>query len=171
MMDVWEAIRTKRAIRHFTNDPLPDEVVERILDAGRRSQSSKNSQPWQFVAVRDRDTLQKLSRMGDYLSHVAGAALCVVILVPAENERSAWHMFDAGQSASYMQLAAQAMGVGSCLGTIYQPEATRDLLGFPADWQARLLISFGYPDPNHERQGQGKAGRQNFDEVVHWDRW
>lgn len=170
-MNVWDAIRTKRAVRHFTDEPLPEDVARQILDAGRRSQSSKNSQPWQFIAVRDRDTLQKLSQMGEWLGHVAGAALCVVILTPTESDRELWHMFDAGQSASYMQLAAQELGVGSCLGTIYQAEATRDLLGFPADWQARLLISFGYPDPSHERKGMGKEGRHDFDEVVHWDKW
>lgn len=170
-MDVWDAIQSKRAIRHFTDEPLPDAVTQRILDAGRRSQSSKNSQPWQFIAVRDRDTLQKLSKLGDWLGHVAGAAVCVVILTPAENERSAWHMFDAGQSASYMQLAALEVGVGSCLGTIYEHKAAQDLLKFPDDWQARLLISFGYPDPTHERKGMGKAGRHDFSEVIHWDRW
>jgi nitroreductase len=171
-MDVWEAIRSKRAIRHFTDQPLPQEVAERILDAGRRSQSSKNSQPWHFIAIRDRATLQQLSTMGDWLGHVAGAALCVVILTPAEDDgRAAWHMFDAGQSAAYMQLAAQELGVGSCLGSIYQPQAVRDLLGFPPEWQARLLISFGYPDPGHERRGLGREGRRPLDEVVHWDRW
>lgn len=171
MMDVWEAIRTKRAVRHFNSDPLPDAVVERILDAGRRSQSSKNSQPWQFVAVRSRDTLKQIAALNDNLWHVGGAALCVVIVTPAENERSPWHMFDAGQSASYMQLAAQEMGVASCLGTIYDQEGARALLAVPEGWQPRLLISFGYPDPNHQRQGQGKAGRHSLDEVVHWDRW
>ena len=170
-MEVWEAIRTKRAVRHFKDEPLPEDVVTRILDAGRRSQSSKNTQPWRFIAIRERDTLQKLAQLGDWIGHVGGAALCVVILNPAENERSAWQMFDAGQCASYMQLAAQEQGVGSCLGSIYQPEAARDLLGFPPDWQARLLISFGYPDPNHERQGLDKEGRQSFDDVVHWERW
>ncbi len=170
-MDVWEAIRTKRAIRHFTDKPLPQESIERILDAGRRAQSAKNSQPWQFIAIRNRDTLQKLSKMGDWLGHVAGATLCVVILTPAEDERSAWHMFDAGQSASYMQLAALEVGVGSCLGTIYERQATQDLLGFPYSWQARLLISFGYPDPTRERQGLGNEGRHDFSEVTHWDKW
>ena len=169
-MNVWDAIRTKRAVRNFTDEPLKEEHVRRILDAGRRSQSSKNSQPWQFIAVQDRETLQKISTMGDYLGHVAGAALCVVMLIPVENERTIWHFFDTGQSASYMQLAAQEIGVGSCLGTIYKPDEVRQLLGFPDDWQARLLISFGYP-AEQQRPGKGKEGRHDFDEVVHWEKW
>ncbi len=171
-MDVWDAIRNKRAVRNFTSEPLKDEHLQRILDAGRRAQSSKNSQPWQFIVVRDSQTLEKVSQMGDYLKHVAGAAACVVICIPHEDpeERGDWHFFDAGQSAAYMQLAAQELGVGSCLGTIYDQQAAHSLLNVPPGWQARLLISFGYP-AEQQRPGQGKAGRRQFDDVVHWDRW
>jgi nitroreductase len=169
-MDVWDAIRKKRAVREFRPEPLAETHIQRILDAGRRSQSSKNSQPWHFIAVQDRDTLQKLSTMGNWLGHVAGAALCVVICVPAENERTLWNFFDAGQSASYMQLAALEVGVGSCLGTIYETEAVRDVLGIPPEWQARLLISFGYPAEQPHRPPR-KDGRRAFDDVVHFERW
>ncbi len=170
-MNVWDAIRTKRAVRKFTDQPLPDDVIQRILDAGRRAQSSKNSQPWHFVAVRDRSLLEALSKTGDFMGHVAGAALCVVMVTEAPSDSLAKVLFDVGQSASYMQLAAQELGVGSCLGTIYRPEQVRALLGLPADKHALFVISFGYPAPDQGRQGAGKAGRRPFDEVVHWDRW
>ena len=170
-MDVWEAIRTKRAVRKFTDQPLPEDIARQIVDAGRRSQSSKNGQPWSFIAVRDRDNLQKLSKMGDFMGHVAGAAMCVAIVVPATNDRSLWNYFDAGQSASYMQLAAQELGVGSCLGTVYQPDAARELLGFPDTMEVRIVISFGYPAPDPDRKGAGKAGRRPIEDVVHWDKW
>jgi nitroreductase len=120
--------------------------------------------------VQDRDRLQQIAGLGDFLGHVAGAALCVVICVPEENERTIWHLFDAGQSASYMQLAALEVGVASCLGTIYKVDEARALLGFPADWQARLLISFGYPADETPRPPQ-KGKRRVFDDVVHWETW
>jgi len=170
-MDVWDAIRTKRAVRRFTGQPLPQDVAERILDAGRRSQSSKNTQPWHFIAVRDRAALEALSKTGNSMGHVAGSAMCVVLVTEAPSDGFAKIMFDLGQSASYMQLAAQEMGVGSCLGTIYQPDQVRALLGFPEDRHASFVISFGYPAPDPERKGAGKSGRRPFDEVVHWDRW
>jgi nitroreductase len=169
-MQVWDAIRAKHAVRQFQDTALPDDVVHRILDAGRRSQSSKNSQPWDFIAIRDRETLQQLAATGNFTAHVAGAALCVAIVTPAPGERYAWHMFDTGQAASYMQLAALEMGVGSCLGTVYQPEAARALLGYPEDKQLTIVISFGYP-ADDSRQGLGKSGRRSFDEVVHWEKW
>lgn len=169
-MDVWDAIRQKRAVRDFTDEPLPDDVVERILDAGRRSQSSKNSQPWDFIVIRDRERLQQVSHLGDWMGHVAGAAMCVAILTPPPGDRFAWHMFDIGQAASYMQLAALELGVGSCLGTVYKPEEARELLGFPEDKWLTIAISFGYPAeaaPSKPRKGK----RRPFDDVVHWETW
>jgi nitroreductase len=80
-------------------------------------------------------------------------------------------MFDTGQSAAYMQLAALELGVGSCLGTIYRVDDARALLKLPPDYEARIVISFGYPDPDQQRTGAGKAGRRAFNDVVHWDKW
>lgn len=171
-MNVWDAIQTKRAIRDFKDEPLSEEHTERILNAGRRSQSSKNSQPWHFIVVQDKDRLQKVSELGVGMGHVAGAALCVVIVVPEENERTLWHFFDSGQSASYMQLAATEIGIGSCLGTIYQPEEAKALLGIPDDHQTRIVISFGYPaDATLVKSPLKAGGRRNIDEVVHWETW
>jgi len=171
-MHVWDAIQTKRAIREFRDETLSEEHIERILQAGRRSQSSKNSQPWHFIAVQDKDRLQKISQLGDWMGHVAGAALCVVIVLPEENERTVWHFFDAGQSASYMQLAAVEIGVGSCLGTIYKPQEARELLGIPDDHQTRLVISFGYPvDETRVQKPLSSYKRRDLDDVVHWETW
>ena len=135
-MEVWEAIRKKRAVRAFKNEPLSEDAVLRILDAGRRSQSSKNTQPWDFIAVRDHDQLKKVAELGQWTGHVAGAALCVAIVVPVSQDGATpdWKvMFDAGQSAAYMQLVALEMAVGSCLGTVYKPDEARQVLGYPAD--------------------------------------
>jgi nitroreductase len=101
---------------------------------------------------------------------VAGSALCVVMLMPAENERTVYNFFDIGQSAAFMQLAALEQGIGSCLGTIYDPEKLRDLLGFPPEWQARMLLSFGYPTAGYA-PSFNKDKRNTFDDVVHWERW
>lgn len=170
-MNVSEAIRSKRAIRAFRDEALSEAEVRAILDAGRRSQSSKNSQPWSFIAVQQRARLQAIAALGDNIGHAGGAALCVVIVVPQENERTLWHFFDSGQAAACMQLAGQELGIGSCLGTVYDPEGLRELLGFPAEYQARLLISFGYPAEQQPRRGLGAAGRRQFTDVVHHETW
>jgi nitroreductase len=170
-MNVSDAIRTKRAVRQFQDRPLPEEVVRKILNAGRRSQSSKNNQPWQFIAIRAKSILKALSETGTYAGHLAGAALAVAILVPDPDERFQT-LFDAGQAAAYMQLAAWELGVGSCLASIYEPEKAREILGYPADWQVRICISFGYPlDEGMLSAAPKKGGRKALDEMVHWDKW
>lgn len=170
-MNVYDAIRTKRAIREFQDRPLPDELVHQILNAGRLSQSSKNTQPWQFVAMRDRTKLEALSKTGTWAGHLAKAALGVAILTPDPTEKFQT-MFDAGQAAAYMQLAAWELGVGSCLASIYETEPARAILGFPPEWHLRIAISFGYPTPETIAPRPPKPeGRKGIDEVAHWDEW
>lgn len=170
-MDVTEAILTKRAVRKFKQEPLPEEDVRAILNAGRRAQSSKNTQPWHFIAIQDKDKLKSLSEYGHFAGHLAGAALGVAILTPPLEERFSI-MFDAGQAAAYMQLQAQALGIGSCLATIYEPEKARQLLGFPEELQLHIAISFGYPEENETVTRPPKiGGRKPREETVHWEKW
>ncbi|MCJ7512557.1 MAG: nitroreductase family protein [Anaerolineales bacterium] len=170
-MEVSAAIRTKRAVREFAPTPLPVEVVSRILNAGRRAQSSKNTQPWQFIAIQDRPTLEHLAKLGTYAGHLAGAALGVALVTPDPDQR--WSiLFDAGQAAAYMQLAAWELGLGSCLATIYQLDAARELLGFPSDMVCHVAISFGYPaDPSVLQAPLRSGGRKVLENIVHLDRW
>ncbi len=170
-MNVSDAIRLKRAVRKFKDTPLPNEVVHAILNAGRRSQSSKNTQAWRFIAVRDKSILKELSTCGQWASHIAGAALCVAILTPDPTEKFQI-MFDAGQAAAFMQLAAWELGVGSVPASLYEFEKTREILKFPAEWHLRIALSFGYPQEEEKLSAPPKkGGRAAFEDVVHWDKW
>ena len=170
-MNVSDAIQLKRAVRKFQDKPLPDGVVRAILNAGRRSQSSKNEQGWQFIAIRDKDILKALSECGTYAGHLAGAAIGIAIVTP-DPEGKFQGLFDAGQAAAYMQLAALELGVGSCLASIYEPAKAREVLGFPLDWHLRIAISFGYPaDEEKLSAPPKKGGRLSLEEIVHWDKW
>lgn len=170
-MNVSDAIRTKRAVRKFKDEPLPEEVVRAILNAGRRSQSSKNEQAWQFIAIRDKAILKALSECGTWAGHLAGAALGVAILTPDPTAKFQT-MFDAGQAAAFMQLAAWELGVGSTPASIYEFEKAREILGFPPQWHLRIALSFGYPAEEEKLSAPPKkGGRRTLEEVVHWDRW
>ncbi len=170
-MNVSEAIRTKRAVRQFQDKPLPDEVVTAILDAGRRAQSARNRQPWHFIAIRDKAILQALVDISPNAGHLAGAALGVAIVTPLPETRLTT-MFDAGQAAAYMQLAAWELGVASCLGSIQDLEQARALLGFPDDSHMYIAISFGYPlSASGPPRPPKKGGRHPLEEIVHWDKW
>ncbi|MCJ7434937.1 MAG: nitroreductase family protein [Anaerolineales bacterium] len=170
-MNVSEAIRLKRAVRKFQAIPLPTDVIQAILNAGRRSQSSKNIQAWRFIAIQDKERLKALSQCGEWAGHISGAALCVAILTPEPMEKFQT-MFDAGQAAAFMQLAAWEFGVGSCPASIYEAEKAREILGFPAEWHLRIALSFGYALEEEKISGPPrKGGRMPLNEIVHWDKW
>lgn len=170
-MDVMEAIRTKRAVREYSDKPITDDVAATILHAGRRAQSAKNMQPWQFIAIRDRSILRALAATSPNIGHVARSAMTIAIVTPPPRERETI-LFDAGQAGAYMQLAAWARGVVSCLGTIYEMDAAREILGVPADQHLRIVVAFGYPlDAGGERRPARKGGRRSLVDVVRWERW
>ena len=163
-MDTLEVVRTKRAVRQFTEQPVPDETIHRILDAGRRAQSSKNTQPWTFIVIRDRERLRELAACGTWAGHIAGAAFAVVIVAHTD-----WD-FDIGQAAAYLQLAAWDLGVGSCLAYFQEHDRARTLLGVPEGSRCEIGLSFGYPLEAPLPQGL-RTGRKKMDEVIRWETW
>ena len=166
MSSVIETIHSRYAVRSFADRPVPDDEVRAILDAGARSQSSKNTQPWQFVVVRDRASLEAMSKMGDFAGHLAGADFAVLLV---GRQDSIWNNFDLGQTAAFLQLAASDLGVGSCIAAIYRPDEAKQLLGIPADHTAYCAISFGYPAPDFKPVKMG--GRKPVEEVAYWEKW
>jgi len=165
-MNVTEVIATRHAVRQFSEKPVPEDVILAILDAGRRSQSSKNTQPWQFVVVTDRALLEAMSKMGNFAGHLAGANFAV-LLVGLQD--TTWNNFDLGQAAAFLQLAASDQGVGSCIAAIYTPEDVKKLLNIPADRTAYCAISFGYPAIGDKPYVMG--GRKPVNEVAYWNKW
>ncbi|MCL4250072.1 MAG: nitroreductase family protein [Anaerolineae bacterium] len=165
-MNVHDAIESRRAVRLFSDTPVPEHVVEQILAGGRRSQSSKNSQPWQFIVVRDKDRLKALSKLGDFAGHVAGADFAVCLVGTKQTQ---WNSFDLGQAAAYLQLAAHEFGVGSCIAAMYDEAAAKALLNIPAEMNFFCVISFGYPSADHKPAKLG--GRKPLADVVRRETW
>src|SRR5947209_6950520 len=132
-MDVWDAVRTKRMVRTFEPRPVEPERLERILDAGRHAASSKNLQRWDFIVVRDRPLLERLSKIGRYAGHLAGAAVGVALVTPDPSPEPLSVMWDLGLAAENMMLVAWELGIGSCPATVYEQPLARSLLGYPED--------------------------------------
>jgi nitroreductase len=173
-MDTLEAIARQRVSRRFTTDPILADELTAILDAGRRAGSSKNLQRWAFVVVRDRDTLERLSTVGPWCGHIAGAALAVALVTPdpraADQPLSV--MWDLGRAAQNMTLAAWDQGIGSCPGTVYEHEACRSILGYPDDQHCEFILSFGRPeDPTDLTRPPKSGGRHDLASMVHEGRW
>lgn len=173
-MDVWTAVSTKRAIREFSKRPIDDADLNRILDAARRSGSSKNLQRWDFIVCRDRAHLRELAAVGPWAGHLAGAAVGIALVTPdprsADSPLSV--MFDLGQAAANMMLVAWELGIGSVPATVYEHDAARRLLGYPDDRHCEYLLSFGYPaDPAVLTAPPKHGGRRPLEELVHQERW
>jgi nitroreductase len=173
-VDTWQAIDTTRAIRKFAERPLEPEHLRRILDAGRRSGSSKNQQSWDFIVCTNREHLLRLSEVGPYAQHLAGAAAAIALVVPDPATHDAPYsiMWDLGRAAQNMTLAAWELDIGSVPATVYNQPLARELLGYPADHCCEFMLSFGYPEkPEALTWAKRAGGRKPLEAVVHYERW
>jgi nitroreductase len=158
-VDVYLAIASKRDQRDYADTPIPDDVVRRILDAGRLSGNSQNKQPWQFVVVETAQ--QKLAETVWEPRNVVGAQLVVAICGPVKG-------IDVGRCAQNMMLCAWREGVTSCPNGIREPEAAAEICGA----EVRLILTFGYParprnpESRPAEEWSARARRKPLDELV-----
>jgi len=169
-METWDAITSRRNVRSFTDRPIPAEDLDQILEAGRRSPSSQNWQPWNFILVTDREQLRKLATVWRGAGHVAGSAATIVVIAPADDNEFRRAQLDLGQAIMSMTLAAADLGVGSCHAGVENVALARELLGFPEDRDWAFLISLGYP-ADRPLKPIRNPDRRPFSDVVHYSRW
>jgi nitroreductase len=171
---VWRTISMRRSVREYADRPLDEAHVDRILRAGRRAASSKNSQRRAFVVCRDRAHLRDLSAVGAYARPLAGAALAVALVTedPSIADAPLSVYFDVGQAADSMMLAAWEIGVGSVPITVYDQPLIKRLLALPDDRHCEFLVSFGYPaNPDDLTRLPRPGGRLPLADLVHEERW
>ena len=167
-METDLAIASKREVRQYADRPLPDDAVRRILDAGRVAGSSQNRQNRRFVAIRDRDLLDRLAPCVYVPTNVLGAPLAVAIVTSGKGPTS----FDAGRAAQNMMLAAWNEGIGSTPNGIADAELLAQVLGHGEDERVAIILTFGYParpsDPARRTPEEWieRADRRPFDEIV-----
>ena len=171
-METWDAITSRRNVRQFSDRPLGEDQVDRILEAGRRAPSSRNWQPWDFIAVTDRAQLRELSQVWRGGGHIADSALTVVVVLSNLDEESRREraQYDVGQATMQMMITAADLGIGSGHSAIGDQEPARRLLGFPEDRFAAMMIDFGYPADRPLRPIR-HPDRRPFDEIVHRGHW
>ena len=169
-VQTWEAITSRRNVRSFDGRPIPAADLDQVLEAGRRSPSSQNWQPWDFIVVTDRGQLRRLAGVWRGAGHVADSAATIVVVGPAADNEFGRAQFDLGQATMAMLLAAADLGIGSCHAGVADLRLARELLGFPEDRNWALLISLGYP-ADRPLVPVRKPDRRPFGEVVHRGRW
>lgn len=167
-------LRGLRAVRQFRAGALPQEVVDAILDVARWSGSASNRQHWEFVVIRERLTLQALAKCEGYAWHMAGAALGIVVVMAGNADLVDQETYDEGRLSERIMLAAEAYGVGSCIGWLRGKGRTdaKTLLGIPQERLVRTVISLGYPDEEARRARPKVAdARKPLSELVRWERY
>ena len=169
-MQTWDAITARRNVRTFSERPIAADDLDRILEAGRRSPSSKNWQPWNFVAVTDRAQLRALSRVFEGAQHVGQAAAAIAVVAPVEDNEFHRAQFDLGQATMCIQLAAADLGIGTSHAGVTNLPLAREVLGLPEDRDWVILLSLGYP-ADRPLTPIKNPNRRPFTEIVHRDRW
>lgn len=171
-METWEAVISRRDVHEYTDDPIDVEALDRILEAGRRAPSSRNSQPWDFVAVTEGDRLVELAKVWQGAGHVARSAATIAIVTDDLDDegRMARVHFDLGQAAMQMMITATGMGIGSAHASVLDQEQAQKVLGLPDGKRLAWLVPLGYP-ADRPLQPIRHPRRRPFDHVVHREEW
>ncbi len=163
-MDVFEAVRTVLAVRKYQDTPVPDDLIRRIVEAGRLTASSINGQPWHFIVVEDRDTLLQLGSIASSGPYIADAPLAIVVTM----EKSRYAVSDASRAVQSMVLTAWSEGVGSNWVGFGGLEEVRPLLGIPGELDVLAILPIGYPT---QPDGKGEKTRKPLGQVASCGRY
>ncbi|SPM32934.1 Nitroreductase [Mycobacterium rhizamassiliense] len=171
-METWDAICARRNVREYKPDPVSQDDLNRIAEAGWRAPSAKNRQPWDFVVVTDKAQLKELSTVWRGAGHIAKApaAIALVVPVPPDERRLVTDNYDVGQATMAMMLAATDLGIGTGHSSVGEQDKARAILGVPDDYLVAFLLGVGYP-ADRPLKVIRKPNRRPFDEVVHQGRW
>ncbi len=164
-MEVLEAIRTRRSIRKYKPEPIPDGDLKKIMEAARLAPSAGNRQPWRFVVVRDPETKVKMGEAARDQTWISDAgAIVVALAMPKDHPEvyARWVERDVMIAVEHMVLAAWSLGYGTCwIGAFYE-DKVKELLGIPEEMTVINILPIGVPDQSPEARG-----RKPVSEIFH----
>jgi nitroreductase len=163
-MEVFDAVRTVLAVRQFQDKPVPEPIINQIVEAGHLTASSMNGQPWHFIVVEDKETLRQLGALAQTGPYIAQAPLAIVVGM----EHSPFAVSDASRAIQDMILTAWAQGIGSNWVGFRSLKHINPVLGIPEEIEILAILPFGYPITSI---GKGQKKRKPLSEVAHRERW
>lgn len=169
-VETWDAILSRRNVRAYTDQAIPPDHLDRVLEAARRTPSSRNTQPWDFVVVSDPERLKELSTVWRGAGHIAGSAVTIALIAPNEQIAPMRVEYDLGQVTMSIMLAATDLGIGAGHSSVGDQDRARELLGLPEDRRCAYLIALGYP-ADRPLAPLRSVDRRPFEDVVHRERW
>lgn len=165
MNDAYRNIVTKRDTRAFLPEPVDDEDVHRVLQAGRMAGSAKNSQLNRLVVVADADKRRRLGECGKFSDWVPSVPVLIAVVIPVDGGR----MVDVGRMAQNMLLAAHALGLASCPVTFQDQDCLRPIIDLPSDLEAPLGVGIGRPAP--AEPDRETSPRIALEDLVRYESW
>ena len=171
-MDLMEAVKTRRSVRRYKENPVPESLLKDVLNASRLAPSADNAQPWKFVIVRDEQLKLRVAAACNGQKFIAQAPIIVVACgIPDEAFQTAGgymssHVIDVSIAVDHLTLAAHALGLGTCWIAWFKEDKVREALGIPEDVRVVALTPLGYPAEAPER-----SPRKSLEELVVYDRY
>jgi nitroreductase len=144
-MDMLELIRTRRSVRRYKKEAVSEDLLEKILEAGRWAPSASNSQPWEFIILRDRKIREEVAKATTYGKFLADAPLGIAVVI--DPQASTHPVEDGAIATQNMLLAAHALGLGACwigaYGSVYEATVS-EILRIPKGKRVLSILSIGY---------------------------
>src|SRR3954462_4195717 len=163
-MEVFDAIRTMQAVRQYQDRPVPDDVLRRVLEAGRLTASGMNAQPWHFIVVQDPETLRQIGALARTGQYIAGAPVAIAVAV----DRTRLAVSDASRAIHSMLLTAWADGVGGNWVGFGGLDDVKALLSIPEELDLLAIVPLGYPTA---ATGRCKKARKPLAEIASRERY
>lgn len=173
-MDFYEVIRTRRSIRSYKPDPIPEEVLMRIMDAARIAPSGSNRQPWKFIVVKDEELRKRLAAACHNQTFIAEAPVIIVACGYNIHWNRGGYMgdlsmlIDVSIAFTHLILAARAEGLGTCWIGAFDNEEVKKILGVPEDVNVVAITPLGYPKDEEFRE---PGSRKALSEIISIDRF
>ncbi len=171
-MDVFEAIRNRCAVRQFKPETIPDDILLKILEAARWAPSPFNTQPWEFIIIKDKETLKSISKYARYSGYLEAAPMAIAVVVPPVSGKFSWvegigePKFAAAMAVQNMMLAAWELGIGTCWVSI-EREKVGEILKVPKTHFVLTVIPIGFPEklpPRHD-----ESFRKKLEDLVFYE--
>ena len=173
-MEFYEVIKTRRSIRSYKSEPVPEDALDRVLDAARIAPSGSNRQPWRFIVVRDSEVKNEVVKRCGNQAFIGEAPIVVVACGPDIGfNRGGWMkdksvVMDVTIAFTQMILAARAEGLGTCWIGLFETEPLKKLLGLPEEYNIAAVTPLGYPDKGEFEE---TSRRKDLADIVSWDRF
>jgi nitroreductase len=161
-MDALEALRTRRSIRRYKDQPVDRELIEQVVDCARQAATGRGEQPWEFVVITDADTRKQIADQTNAGKFIANAPVCIVVLC----KETTYYLEDGSAATQNLMVAAHALGLGTCwVAGDKKPyaEPVRKQVGAPEGYNLVSLIALGHPDDQPQKK------KRELNELLHWD--